>query len=211
MIIFAANFSIFYMKSIRIILLLALALCAGTASAQFEDFEDEEKATVKVNNNGVKENREFLDKFAFGGSFGFGFSSGYGYFETVPFFGYRFNDYITAGVTATYMYSYFNDYFYEYDSHVFGGGVFTDVYPFKFLVVHAEAQALNFENIVDGTYWYPEPERMWDVPMVLGIGYHQSFNQRMGVNYMFMWNFNDTNALRYNVYSNPIIRISFVF
>lgn len=202
------------MKNIRIIITLTFALCASTASAQFEDFEDEEKATVKVTNNGVKEERGFLDKFAFGGSFGFGFTSDFGYIETVPFFGYRFNDYVTAGATATYMYSYYSDPYAridDFDSHIFGGGVFTDVYPFKFLVIHAEAQALSFENYSDGYTINLDAERMWDMPVILGVGYHQSFTDRIGVNYLIMWNFNDTKELKYNVYNPLIMRISFVF
>lgn len=202
------------MKNIRIIISLALALCAGTASAQFEDFEDEEKATVKVTNNGVKEERVFLDKFAFGGSFGFGFTSDFGYIETVPFFGYRFNEYVTAGATATYMYSYYSDPYSvieDFDSHIYGGGLFADVYPFKFLVIHAEAQALNFQNYSDGYTLNLDADRMWDMPVILGAGYHQSFTERIGVNYLIMWNFNDTKELKYNVYSPLIMRISFVF
>ncbi|MBP5368857.1 MAG: hypothetical protein J6Z01_10435 [Bacteroidales bacterium] len=202
------------MKNIRIIITLTFALFASTASAQFEDFEDEEKATVKVTNNGVKEERGFLDKFAFGGSFGFGFTSDFGYIETVPFFGYRFNDYVTAGATATYMYSYYSDPYAridDFDSHIFGGGVFADVYPFKFLVIHAEAQALSFENYSDGYTINLDAERMWDMPVILGVGYHQSFTDRIGVNYLIMWNFNDTKELKYNVYNPLIMRISFVF
>ena len=202
------------MKNIRIIALLVLALSGQAAFAQFEDFEDEEKSTVKVNADGTrKTEREFLDKYAFGGSFGFGLSSQFGYVELVPFFGYRFNKYVTAGVTATYMYSYYSDsWSYEpFDSSVYGGGFFADVYPFKFLVVHTEAQLLNFDNICDGVTLNFDNKREWDVPLILGVGYHQSFNERCGINYMIMMNFNDSNKLRYNVYDNPIIRITFVF
>ncbi|MBP5501256.1 MAG: hypothetical protein IKR94_01480 [Bacteroidales bacterium] len=202
------------MKNIRIIALLILALSAQTTFAQFEDFEDEEKSTVKVNTDGTrKTDRSFMDKYAFGGSFGFGFSSQFGYIELVPFFGYRFNNYVTAGVTATYMYSYYStSWSYEaFDSSVYGGGVFTDVYPFKFLVVHAEAQVLNFDNISDGYTLNFDNGREWDVPLIVGLGYHQSFNERCGINYMLLFNINDSNKLRYNVYSNPIVRITFVF
>lgn len=202
------------MKNIKIILVLTLFLCAGTASAQFEDFEDEGKSTVKVTPNGAKSDSDFFEKFAFGGSFGLGFTSDFGYIETIPFFGYRFNEHLTAGVTATYMYSYYSDPYYrieDFDSHIFGGGVFADVYPFKFLVIHAETQALSFENYSDGYTINLDAKRVWDVPMILGIGYHQSITDLIGINYMLMWNFNDSNALRYNVYYNPLVRISFVF
>ena len=56
-----------------------------------------------------------------------------------------------------------------------------------------------------------DAKRVWDVPMIFGIGYHQSITDLIGINYMLMWNFNDSNALRYNVYYNPLVRISFVF
>lgn len=203
------------MKSIRFIVFIALMAVACPAMAQFEDFEDEEKSTIRVDNNKKNSDREFMDKYAFGGSFGFGFDSEFGYIEAVPFFGYRFNNVVTAGVTATYMYSYYSDPYYRYDdfdSHVYGGGIFADVYPFKFLVIHTEAQALNFENYSDGyNLNLVDPKRTWDVPLILGAGYHMSINDRCGINYMLMWNFNDSNGLRYNVYNNPIIRITFVF
>ena len=201
------------MKYIRIIALLLIFSAANAAFAQFEYFEDDDVTVQRDANGDAKPERTFMDKYAFGGSFGFGFSSSFGYVETVPFFGYRFNKELTAGVTAPYMYSYYSDSwtYQSFDSSVYGGGLFADVYPFRFLVIHAEAQALNFDNISDGYYLYFDKGRTWDVPIVLGVGYHQSFNERCGINYMLMWNFNDSKELRYNVYDNPIIRISFVF
>ena len=59
------------MKSIRFIVFVALMAVACPAMAQFEDFEDEEKSTIRVDNNKKNSDREFMDKYAFGGSFGF--------------------------------------------------------------------------------------------------------------------------------------------
>ncbi|MCQ2973821.1 MAG: hypothetical protein MJ211_03310 [Bacteroidales bacterium] len=204
------------MKYKYLLLVLSFIVISKVSYAQFEDFEDEEKSQITISNNEKKkkDDKSFLEKYTFGGNLGFGLGNSMAYIETEPFFGYRFNKVVSAGVTATYMfYSYDEDILLDsYRTSVYGAGVFADVYPIRSLVLHAEVSGLNFDNKFDGYgNYYIEKNRQWDMPVILGIGYHMSFNEYMGINYMLLWNVNDSNGLKYNVYSNPIIRISFVF
>ncbi|MBR4265565.1 MAG: hypothetical protein IKQ46_05860 [Bacteroidales bacterium] len=181
----------------------------GTVSAQYEDFENNNQN----NNHRSSRTQWFLDHFTFGGNVGFGLGFGdnsVSYVEINPIIGYRFNNYFNAGLIFTYEY-----YKYKYammsdiSRSIYGGGIYAEAFPLDFLVIHAEAQYLNFENYYN---WNgSDAQRMWDMPILVGAGYRRVISDRVNVNFMLLWNINNTNELNYNVYSNPIVRVSIQF
>lgn len=106
------------------------------------------------------------------------------------------------GITGTYIY--YNNKIYEYATSIYGGGVFTQLIPFKFLVLHAEVDMLNLDSYEN----YPEVTRTWDMPVLVGAGYRMPIGEKGSVNYMFLWNINET---KNSPFTNPIIRINFMF
>ncbi len=194
-----------------IITCLALLLMSNTASAQFEEFENNPDTTQ---NHKKQKEGQLIDRMVFGGSFGLGFDSYTFYGEVLPQVGYVFNPYLQAGVVATYMYTGYEDYYANTISQsVFGGGLYTDVIPFQFLVLHLEAQAVNFKEIFKtNTPYNPDADRIWDVPILAGAGYRMAFGEKSSVNYMLLFNINNTKPLQNNVYPGGVlIRITFLF
>jgi hypothetical protein len=71
-----------------------------------------------------------------------------------PFFGYKLNDWVDAGVVGNYTYSGARDNIYLNDKlrqNIFGGGVFTRVYPIRFLFVQGQLE----HNFTHTKYIYP--------------------------------------------------------
>jgi hypothetical protein len=190
------------MKLRKILALLLLLFCVNAANAQYENFEDN-------NSRRTSQSRSdwFWQHIVFGGNIGLCFGNVTSV-EINPCIGYRFNQYVNAGVIFTYEY-YKNNYN-DYDNSVYGGGVYAECYPIDCLTIHAEAQYLNFKNY-DG-YYAHDVERTWDMPVLVGAGYRKRLSDVVSINIMLLFNINNTSALSNNVYgSNPIVRLNILF
>ena len=190
------------MKLRKILALLLLLFCVNAANAQYENFEDN-------NSRRTSQSRSdwFWQHIVFGGNIGLCFGNVTSV-EINPCIGYRFNQYVNAGVIFTYEY-YKNNYN-DYDNSVYGGGVYAECYPIDCLTIHAEAQYLNFKNY-DG-YYAHDVERTWDMPVLVGAGYRKRLSDVVSINIMLLFNINNTSALSNNVYgSNPIVRFNILF
>lgn len=113
---------------------LLLAFIAGTltASAQYERGEEEESGGFK---------RENLFT---GGSISLSFGNRMFLVGASPVFGYKIADWIDAGIVGNYQYQSFRHYYVIDDKlrqSVYGGGVFTRLYPVNFLFAQ-----LQFEH-----------------------------------------------------------------
>lgn len=188
-------------------------MCAfvGNGYAQFRDFEDDNGSNNQNNNRRNNQQRyRLMDHLRFGGDFGLGFATGAFSVQFCPQVGYYFNQYITAGLIGTYEYYKYNSSSYNsISSSVYGGGIYADGHPLDFLVIHAEAQVICYDN-----YWanYNDPEKKVDIPILIGGGYHKQLTDRASVNMMLLWNLNATKGLEHNTsFSNPIIRINVTF
>jgi hypothetical protein len=84
-----------------------------------------------------------------GGSLTASFFNGQTLLGADPMFGYKIADWIDAGVAFNFLYNGERDY-YEFDDRVrqttYGPGVFTRIYPVKFLFVQAQFEH-NFTNL----------------------------------------------------------------
>jgi len=201
------------MRKITILLVLLMLLGVGGAYAQFEDFENGDQQTVRNrgNGNGSGGHDRLIDRLRFGGDFGFGFSNNSFAVNVDPMVGYRFNQYVTAGVITTFEYYHYGDSYYysAFSKCNFGGGAYLDVHPLNCIVLHAEAQYISYKDYYNNVN---TPERRADVPILVGGGYHRELSDRAGINLMLLWNLNPTQGLENNTsFTNPIIRFSLYF
>ena len=135
-------------RTLLLISFLMLAF-AGRGYAQFHDFEDDNTQNQNNNRRNTQQGYRLMDHLRFGGDFGLGFASGAFSVQFCPQVGYYFNRYITAGLIGTYeYYRYSSNSYNTLSSSVYGGGIYADGHPLDFIVLHAEAQAICYEN-----YW----------------------------------------------------------
>ena len=148
--------------------LVALQLSAGVF-AQSEKKEDEEKTEKK---SGFKKENLFT-----GGNVALGFSNGTFSFGVGPYFGYSLNKYIDVALSVNYNYVSQRDYVELGDKarqSVIGPGVFTRIYPVKFLFAQAqfEQNFIKFKYIpaTNGTY-NPYKDTKSVSSLLLGAGF----------------------------------------
>jgi len=147
----------------------------------------------------------FIDHMYFGGTFGLQFGT-QTYVELAPIIGYNFNPRLSGGLGLKYIYYKINDGYYNYSSNLYGGGPFMRYVLFEGLFMHAEYEVLNME--------VPEPPyniyytRQNVTSIFLGGGYTQMIGNRSSMNFLILYNINNS---IYSPYSNPLFRIGFGF
>ena len=147
----------------RVVVLLLIAAMAGSAAhAQREEDPEPKKGFDK-------------SKLFFGGNFGLSFSNYYTLVNVSPQVGYRFNDYLAAGVGLNFIYSsqkYFDNFgndAFRYNYGVTGVNVFGRVYPIRQVFFQLQPEL----NYTWGTvkYYNPSSSQKLDaeiVPSLLG-------------------------------------------
>ena len=75
------------------------------------------------------------------------------------------------------------------------------------LFLHAEYEALSLESAFFRLPPY-DSERFMTNTILTGGGFSQQIGRRAALNFMFLWALNDSG---YGIYSNPEIRVGFVF
>ena len=147
-----------------VVLLLITVMAGSAAHAQRSREEDPEPKT------GFDKSKLF-----FGGNFGLSFSSYYTLVNVSPQVGYRFNDYLAAGVGLNFIYSsqkYFDNFgndAFRYNYGVTGVNVFGRVYPIRQVFFQLQPEL----NYTWGTvkYYNPSSSQKLDaeiVPSLLG-------------------------------------------
>jgi len=117
------------MKLNRAILLLLLVLSAHMVFAQ--DEKEEEK-------HGFKKEKLFT-----GGSLSLSFFNNAFLIGVSPVFGYSLTRWADIGLVGNYTYTSYRDYYYLDDrmrQSVYGGGVFTRIFPVRFLFAQAQVE-----------------------------------------------------------------------
>ncbi|HVI46610.1 MAG TPA: hypothetical protein VM802_17160 [Chitinophaga sp.] len=147
-----------------------------------------------------------------GGSLGMVFGD-YTNVNVSPLVGYRFNDYIAAGISINGQYGSmrtrdWNDRTLQRDQYtIFGGGVWGRVYPVPMLFVHVQPE---YNYVSQKTTVYVDPKNTYKsnygVPsLLLGAGYTQSVGGRVGVGISIMYDVIQDNRSPYR--SNIIYRV----
>lgn len=140
----------------------------------------------------------------FGGGFGLQFGS-VTLIEISPLVGYKITPKLSAGLSPSYKYYGYKDYYgYKVNSNVFGGSVFARYYIIPSIFAHSEFETLYFNTKVTGY----EKSLQQINSFFVGGGYNQVIGNNSGMYLMVLWNLNDTQD---SPYSNPVIRLGFSF
>ncbi|MEC5142322.1 hypothetical protein [Chitinophaga sp. 212800010-3] len=152
-------------------------------------------------------------RLVLGGSLGMVFGD-YTNVEVSPLIGYRFNDYLAAGINVNAQYGQFRSRDYngntlQRDKYtIFGGGVWGRVYPIPVLFVHIQPE-YNFVN--QSTTYYQTSDKQtyktnYGVPSLLvGAGYTQGVGGRVGIGISIMYDVLQDNRSPYR--NNLIYRV----
>ncbi len=158
-----------------------------------------------LTSNKAYSQRSFGSRIFVGGNLGLQFGNPT-LIDISPLIGYRITEQVDAGVSLTYKY-YSGSYKYsnttqEFNTNIFGGGVFSRYNFTESLFAHAEVEYLNFnmEQINSGII---ENRNIGVTSVFIGGGIKQSF-----ATIMLLYNLNETMN---SPYTNPIIRIGFTF
>ncbi|MGB3948679.1 MAG: hypothetical protein WBM13_11895 [Bacteroidia bacterium] len=141
---------------------------------------------------------DFMDKLFWGGNFGLQFGTA-SFVELSPLVGYKVTPKFSLGVGVTYQYYSFKDRFYNFETNVFGGRVFSRYLFTDYLFAHAEYEYLNLE-----AFDFATPRRVDVTSILAGGGYVQRIGPNAAITGLLLYNFTES---YYTPYTNPIIRI----
>lgn len=151
-------------------------------------------------------NIPWKQKIIFGGNLGLQFG-GETRIDLSPEIGYKITENLIAGVGVSYQY--YKSKLYNYSTSLYGGKVFSRYYIMKNVFGHAEFETLSLESdVFDPKGIHGDVDRFWIQSLLVGGGYKQPIGQNSALIITVLWNLNDTPD---SPYSNPIIRIGFVF
>jgi hypothetical protein len=146
----------------------------------------------------------FKSHLYFGGGLGLQFGT-ITLIEISPLAGYNITPKFSVGLSPTYKFYKFNDYYgqnIDLKTNVWGGSIFTRYYIFDNVFAHVEYESLLYNTQSPG---YPEMKQQYN-SFFVGGGYNQRIGQNSGMYIMVLWNLNDTPN---SPYTNPIIRVGF--
>ncbi len=147
---------------------------------------------------------DFQSKWVLGGGFGLSFSSYGSNILVSPRLGYRISPRWESGLRLNYNYYSYRDDRFNFDSHNFGGGPYTNYVIYRGIFAHAEYEALSYER----HYLSGESERMLLHSLFVGAGLRQYFSPRSFASFLVLYNLNETFD---SPYSNPTFRVGFGF
>lgn len=163
---------------------------------------------IPVKGQYTTENKEqkpdFKSRLFFGGGFGLQFGS-ITLIELSPLVGYKVTPKLGIGVSPTYKYYHYNDYYgpnIDLSTNVYGGSIFARYSIFQSVFAHMEYETLFYNTSTPGYPTYMEQFNSFFV----GGGYMQSFGGNSGMYLMVLWNLNDTPD---SPYINPVFRVGF--
>jgi len=185
------------MKSIFKLLLLLIAI----NSSQLAFSQARETGYSRQPLNPTKKDNKFdPSRLVVGGGFGAQFGN-ITSVQLAPSVGYMFTDNLLAGVTGKYIY--FQDRDFNYETSMYGGGLFTQYFFLENFIAHAEYELLNLEayNAINFS-----EERVNVSSIFVGGGYRSLMGGNSFVSIMLLYNLNDDIN---SPYTNPILRIGF--
>jgi hypothetical protein len=140
--------------------------------------------------------------------FGGGFGLQFGYMtliEVSPLVGYKITPKFSIGLSPTYKYYKYNDYYgqnLDLKTNVWGGSIFSRYSIFENVFAHVEYETLLYNTQTPG---FPEAKQQYN-SFFVGGGYNQRIGGNSGMYILVLWNLNDSYNSPYN---NPIIRVGF--
>ncbi len=164
--------------------------------------------SAPVHGQFTNENKEkkpdFRSRLFYGGGFGLQFGSAT-LIELSPLVGYKVTPKLGIGVSPTYKYYHYNNYYgpdLDLASNVYGGSIFARYTIIQSVFAHVEYETLFYNTSTPGYPTYMEQFNSFFV----GGGYMQYFGANSGMYIEVLWNLNDTPN---SPYTNPIFRVGF--
>jgi len=146
----------------------------------------------------------FASHLFFGGGLGLQFGS-MTLIEISPLVGYKITPKFSIGISPTYKYYHYNDYYgpnLDLKTNVFGGSIFSRYFIFENVFAHVEYEMLAYNTEVPG---YPTTRNQYN-SFFVGGGYNQRIGGSSAMYILLLWNLNDTPD---SPYVNPIVRVGF--
>jgi hypothetical protein len=159
---------------------------------------------AQVEAENIQPKNNLKSRLYFGGGFGLQF----GYMtliEVSPLVGYKVTPKLSVGLSPTYKYYKYNDYYgknLDLKTNVWGGSIFTRYFIFENVFAHVEYETLLYNTQTPG---YPETKQQFN-SFFVGGGYNQRIGGNSGMYILLLWNLNDTPD---SPYINPIVRVGF--
>lgn len=159
------------------------------------------------------------ERIFFGGSIALQFGT-ITFIDVSPLVGIRVTPRFSPGLSLTYNY-YRETRFVTFDTHIYGGSVFSRYTLLQNMnkyiplginasvIAHGEYEALNLETeYFDVLRSQGDKNRFWQHNVYAGggLGFHAGKNSMFTI--FVLWNLNETEN---SLYSNPIVRVGFVF
>ncbi len=164
----------------------------------------------------INAQRSFGSRIFAGGNVGLQFGS-VTLIDISPMIGYRLTENIDVGITFTYKYYNYKDYYYysntnqyfDLKTNIFGGGVFGRYHFTENLFAHAEVEYLDFSIDTYSIYnngLVKEKEKIGITSIFIGGGYKQALGENAFLTLLLLYNLNETTN---SPYTNPVIRVGF--
>ncbi len=151
----------------------------------------------------TSDSKSWRDKVFFGGRLGLQFGD-LTAIDVSPMVGYRIKPIWHVGLGLSYGYNYYRSA--AVSNSTYSVRAFQRFFIFENLFAHTEIETLNSKVF---TSFNPvESYRKWINSYLVGGGYFQKMGAHSGMYLMVLWNLNET---KFTPYSNPIIRVGFVF
>jgi hypothetical protein len=142
--------------------------------------------------------------FFAGGGFGLQLGSYIGV-DVSPQIGiYPVVEWLAFGINGTYMFA--HDSRYKYNQHIFGGGLFVEGYPIKWLILHAGYEYLNYPELVLTNGKVETLKRIGTHAIMVGPGYRQRFSDKVSGYFLALFNLYQTQTSIYTGYI-PTFRV----
>ncbi|NVN95518.1 MAG: hypothetical protein HXX18_09575 [Bacteroidetes bacterium] len=168
----------------------------------------------------LKAQRSFGSRIFTGGNLGLQFGS-VTLVDVSPMIGYRLTEDIDIGISLTYKYYNYKDYYaytdpqtkqsqyFDLKTNILGGGVFGRYHFTENLFAHVEVEYLDFK--IDTYTVYNNglekgKENIGITSLFIGGGYKQEIGSNSFFTLMILYNLNESNN---SPYTNPIIRAGF--
>ena len=157
----------------------------------------------KPRNDNATEQRKVT--FFAGGGFGLQLANKSIGVDVSPQIGiYPIVKWVAFGVNGTYMFSY--DGYYKYNMHIFGGGLFVEAYPVKWLILHAGYEYLNYPELEIFNGKVRVVKRTGTHAIMVGPGYRQRFNDKVNGYILALFNLYQNETSIYTGYI-PTFRV----
>jgi hypothetical protein len=159
---------------------------------------------AQVNTEDFNQKGNFRSRLFFGGGFGLQVGS-VTLIELSPLVGYKVTPKFALGLSPTYKYYKYNDYYgssNDLSANVWGGSIFARYSIFQNVFAHVEYETLYYNTQLSGNPYYLRQYNSFFV----GGGYNQQIGGNSAMYFLLLWNLNDTPE---SPYINPVIRIGF--